>query len=444
MSRTLLVVDDDLRLCATLEDSLRGPDLEVVSAGTLAAGISVCRSRQVDVVLLDQQLPDGQGASICPAILREDDQTKIIFVTAYPSYENAISAVRHGAFDYLAKPLEIESIRLTVGNALRVRELEAIEELHHRDATRDAAQASLVGSSLPMQAVKRWCRRAARSSAPVLIVGETGTGKTLLARNIHYQGQHANGPFVALNCAALPESLAESELFGHEKGAFTGASNARRGVFEVADRGTVLLDEIGTMPLTLQAKLLGVLEDRTFRRVGSEVERKTSARVVAATNTDLEEALAAGRFRNDLYFRLNVIRVDVPPLREHKEDLPELCAHLIARLEGGGGALAEGEVERLAEYDWPGNVRELRNLLERASIIDPQDALAPSGLLVGSTRPTNRPRRKPGEIPTLAELERRHIEQVLAELDSNFSRTARALGISLSTLKRKVSALGLK
>ena len=249
---------------------------------------------------------------------------------------------------------------------------------------------------------------------------------------------------MALNCAALPESLAESELFGHERGAFTGAASARRGVFEVADRGTVLLDEIGTMPLALQAKLLGVLEDRAFRRVGSELERKTSARVVAATNTDLEEARAAGRFRNDLYFRLNVIRVDVPPLREHKEDLPELCAHLLARLDGGGKSLAAGEVERLAEYDWPGNVRELRNLLERASIIDPQDALAPSGLLVGSTRPASRPRRKPGEIPTLAELERRHIEQVLAQLDSNFSRTARALGISLSTLKRKVSALGLK
>lgn len=443
MNRTLLIVDDDAQLCLTLADALAGPELEVVTAGTLADGLAVCRRRQVDVVLLDQHLPDGEGASACPAILRQDEGTKIIFMTAYPSFENAVAAVRHGAFDYLAKPFELEALRLTIANATRVRALEAVEALAQRRARHDEAEAKLVGRSAATAKLRHLCERAAASQAPVLIVGETGTGKTLLARHIHYQSRNASRPFVALNCAALPESLAESELFGHEKGAFTGAASARRGVFEMAADGTVLLDEVGTMPLALQAKLLGVLEDRRFRRVGSEVERVASARVIAATNTDLDAARAAGRFRQDLFFRLDVIRIDVPPLRAHREDIPELCAHLLGTIAAAPRTLAPGEAERLAAYDWPGNVRELRNVLERAVILEPHGPLAPSRLL--GPAPSGETSAVPDSlITTLEEVERRHIEATLRRLDFNLSRTARALGISLSTLKRRARALGLR
>lgn len=444
MNRTVLVIDDDPRLCLTLADALASPDLEVLTAATLEEGLAVCRRRQVDVVLLDQQLPDGEGATICPAILRQDEGTKIVFMTAYPSFENAVAAVRHGAFDYLAKPFELEALRLTVGNALRLRALEAVEALAQRRARQDEAQTRLVGRSPAMEEVRHLCERAATSPAPVLIVGETGTGKTLLARYVHFRGRNASRPFVALNCAALPESLAESELFGHEKGAFTGAATARRGVFEMAADGTVLLDEIGTMPLALQAKLLGVLEDRRFRRVGSEVERVASARVVAATNADLEAARAAGRFRQDLFFRLNVIRIDVPPLRAHLEDIPELCAHLLGTIAGSSRPLAPGEAERLAAYGWPGNVRELRNLLERAVILEPEGPLAPSRLLVGSAPSGSEASGPAGPVLSLEEVERRHLELTLRQLGFNLSQTARALGISLSTLKRKVRELGLR
>lgn len=441
MSRLLLVVDDDHRLCSSLQDALGGPDLEVVTTGTLAGAADTLLRRPVDVVLLDQQLPDGKGAGLCSAILEEDPQTKIIFMTAFPSFDNAVEAVRSGAFDYLSKPFELEALRLTVNNALRLRELEVVEELHHRRERQDAGLARLVGRSRAMDEIRRLCTRAAASRAPVLVIGETGTGKSLLARFIHEQGQQAGEPFVALNCAALPESLAESELFGHEKGAFTGASTARRGVFEMAGKGTVLLDEIGTMSLPLQAKLLGVLEDRRFRRVGSEVERSAGARVIAATNAKLEEALGEGRFRHDLFFRLNVIRIDVPPLREHREDLPDLCAHLLEGLGSGSRALAPGELERLAEYSWPGNVRELRNLLERAAILQPHGPLVLSPLLQGPGHAG------PGEgavaedvLRSLEEVEERHIQQTLARLGGNLSQSAQSLGISLSTLKRRVRA----
>lgn len=442
MRRTLLIIDDDRGLCATLADALASADLEIVTATTLVQGLAVCRARQIDVVLLDQVLPDGEGAEICPAILRQDSGTKIIFMTAYPTFENAVAAVRHGAFDYLAKPLEIEALRLSVGNALRLRALEVVEELAQRGARQEAAQARLVGDSPGMQLVRDLCNRAAQSAAPVLITGETGTGKTMLAQYIHYRGTRSRFPFVAVNCAALPESLIESELFGHEKGAFTGATGARRGVFEMAGAGTVLLDEVGAMPLPLQAKLLGVLENRRFRRIGSEVERFTEARVIAATNTGLEEAVATGRFRQDLFFRLNVIRIEVPPLREHLEDLPELCTYLLAGMPGRSRSLASGELERLAVYRWPGNVRELRNLLERASILQPDNEISPSQFLENAPGPVESSTFSPGEVLTLAQVERRHIEQVLAHHGFNRTQTARALGISLSTLKRKLKEIG--
>jgi transcriptional regulator with PAS, ATPase and Fis domain len=292
---------------------------------------------------------------------------------------------------------------------------------------------------------------AASSGAPVLITGETGTGKTLLARWIHYNGARSDEPFVSLNCAALPETLAESELFGHEKGAFTGATGPRRGVFEMAERGTVLLDEIGAMPAQLQAKLLGVLEHRSLRRLGSETERPVQALVVAATNSDLESAIREGSFRKDLYFRLGVIHIGLPPLRDRLDDLPDLCRHLTRSIAGHEVPLADGELARLAAYPWPGNVRELASVLERALLIQSGDRLAPSALLAGSASalPASPQREAAGEtgraddVLPLETVERQHIERTLAHYRGNLTRTAAALGIALSTLKRKVKDSGL-
>lgn len=444
MSKALLIIDDDHRLCATLKDALACSELSVHTAFTGAAGLQACRDRTFDVVLLDQSLPDGVGAALCPEILRHDDQTKIVFMTAYPTFENAVSAVRLGAFDYLAKPFEIEALQLTVANALRLRRLEAVEQLHRNDRRREAKDAVLVGSSSVMRGVVAVADRAAASDATVLVTGATGTGKSLVAKYVHYSGRRANQPFVSVNCAALPESLAESELFGHEKGAFTGAMASRRGVFEMAGEGTLLLDEVGAMALPLQSKLLGVLEERRYRRVGSEVERAVEARVIASTNTDLDAAVRDGRFRQDLYYRLDVVRIAVPRLTDHLEDVPELAAHLIASVCNGSRPLADGEGERLQAYGWPGNVRELRNVLERASILDPAGALEPSRLLAVSPARAAAATKTAARPATLAEVERCHIESTLRGLGFNLGRSARALGISLSTLKRKVRSYGLQ
>ena len=445
MSRAVLVVDDDRQLCAALKDALSSPEVEVLRATSVAEGREACRRRQVDVVLLDQQLPDGKGASLCPEILKADEQTKIIFMTAYPSYENAVEAIRQGAWDYVSKPFELEALRLSVTNALRVRELEAVEQLQRRDLGYAAAHATLVGSSAAMDEVRYLASLAAASShVPVLILGRTGTGKSLLARFIHYSSRRAKLPLVCVNCAALPETLAESEIFGHERGAFTGASVPRRGVFEMAGEGSVLLDEIGAMPLALQAKLLGVLEDRRLRRVGSEVERPVAARVIAATNTELDRAMAAGHFRQDLFFRLNVMTILIPPLRDHLDDLPELCSRLVEDVCGAPRPLATGEIERLSAYDWPGNVRELRNLIERAAILGGTAPLAPSNLLGRPEVPAPAAPGKGTELPTLEEVERQHLDRVLRQLGGNLSQTARAVGISLSTLKRKIRQYGLQ
>jgi len=293
---------------------------------------------------------------------------------------------------------------------------------------------------------------AASSEAPVLITGETGTGKTLLARSIHYGGARADEPFVSLNCAALPETLAESELFGHERGAFTGATGPRRGVFEMAERGTVLLDEIGAMPASLQAKLLGVLEHRALRRLGSETERPVQARVVAATNSDLEAGIRDGAFRKDLFFRLGVIQIELPALRDRLDDLPALCRHLTRSIAGREVPLAEGEVERLAAYPWPGNVRELASVLERALLIQPACRLSPSALVAASGGVLGTAQHPKGtaeigaavQVLPLEAVERQHVERALAHFGGNLTRTAAALGIALSTLKRKVRDYGLR
>jgi DNA-binding NtrC family response regulator len=444
--KTLLIIDDEKVFCTTVREYLETDRLEVLTAHTGADGLAICADRKIDIVLLDQKLPDGEGHALAPAILQKNDQTKIIFITAYPSFENAVTAVRLGAHDYLSKPFDLEEFKLTIDNTLRTLDLEQVEQIQNYAREKDRETAVIVGNSGAFAEVHKLVQMASEMDGPVLITGETGTGKNLVAKAIHYRSNFAGSAFVSINCAALPENLIEAELFGYEKGAFTGATGAKKGLFEMADGGTVFLDEIGDMPRHLQSKLLSVLEDKTLRRIGSTTVTPVNVRVIAATNAEIETALGA-TFRKDLYYRLSVVRIHIPPLRQHREDIAALCDFLLPKIARGRNVqLPESEVTRLKQYDWPGNVRELRNILERALFLQKDSVLEPSLLL---ERPSaavacpTKPACTPGNgLKTLAQVEQETINHVVMSLSGNMTQSARALGISVSTLKRKLEAAG--
>jgi len=443
-----LIIDDDDTFCRAVSDHFHGRGLKVLTAGTAREGMEMCAGGRMDVILLDQKLPDAEGHSLCEPILRLNEQAKIIFITAYPSFDNALKAIRAGAFDYLSKPFELEELDHAIRQCLRTSELERVEQIERYRDGKEFEDTVLVGESPDFAEVKRLVELAASSDAPVLITGETGTGKNVVAKAIHYRSSARREAFIGINCAALPENLIEAELFGHEKGAFTGASTARKGVFEMAEGGTLFLDEIGEMPLQLQSKLLSALDEKKIRRLGGDTFRAVDVRIIAATNTDIAQAIEENRFREDLFYRLNVIRIHIPPLRERRDDIPLLCGFLLQRLAAGRDIeIPPQEISRLAEYGWPGNVRELRNVMERALILQQGGVLRPSELLAdpaGRRSPSRGAETDTKEEPlTLREMEERHIRDVLGMYSHNLSRTARALGISLSTLKRKVKAYGI-
>lgn len=442
MSRVLLV-DDDTLLCLALRDLLQALGSSVTCAHSAAAAREAVAQRSFEVIVLDQQLPDAQGVTLCPELLKGNEQAKIIFITAFPSYEHAVKALRAGAWDYLSKPFELDELVRSVKRALGTARLERVERL-------SALQREPGGEvTLPrepgLSAVHQLLQAVAPTDAPVLITGETGTGKNRVAKAIHQASPRSAGPWVSLNCAAVPEQLIEAELFGWERGAFTGATDAREGLLELAKGGTLLLDEIGEMPAHLQSKLLSVLEDKEVRRLGGRSSRGTDVRIIAATNADIDARVREGSFRADLFYRLNVVRVELPALRDRLEDLPIICADLLARLAPGGPSplLAPDELTRLAAYDWPGNVRELRNVLERAVILH-KTLLRPSELLAPGPRAVPRPPSEDeGEELSVEEMERKLLERALSRHQGNLTAAARALGLSLSTLKRRVKALGL-
>ncbi|MGE5237946.1 MAG: sigma-54-dependent transcriptional regulator [Chloroflexota bacterium] len=449
--RTLVVIDDDRVFCEAISHFFTAKSLDVLIAHTGAEGLSACRSKRADVVLLDQHLPDTDGHSLCEPIMSQNDQTKIIFITAHPSFDNVIIAMRCGAYDYLSKPFELEELSLAIDRALRTISLENAEHIQRYRVSKESEKAVIVGSDQGLSEVARLADVAATSDSPVLITGETGTGKNLVAATIHYRGFGAGAPFITINCAALPENLIEAELFGYDRGAFTGAVSTKKGIFEMADGGTLFLDEIGELPLHLQAKLLSAIEDKKIRRLGSESARPVNVRIIASTSVAIEQALGS-TFRSDLYFRLSVVRIHMPPLRERRQDIPQLCAHLLKELTGGTSIqVPDDELSKLMQYSWPGNVRELRNVLERAVILQEDAVFRPSELLASSsTVPTPSSTHAythctpSAEVMTLADIEKDYIRFALQRLSNNYSRTARALGISLSTLKRKLTDYSLK
>ncbi len=447
----LLVIDDNERFCRHITAYFQSKNMDVSVAHTGKNGLAVCEKRRVDVVLLDQQLPDGEGWSFCGALLAHTENAKVIFITAYPSFDNALKALRLGAHDYLTKPFELQELEIVVRRTLRTTELERLAKLQAYRANKEREALVIIGDEGSLEEIDKLVTLAASSPAPVLITGETGTGKNLLAASIHHRSSARTAALLSVNCSALPEHLFEAELFGYEKGAFTGAVSSKRGLFEVAEGGSLFLDEVGSIPFPLQSKLLNALEEKKIRRLGGTSYHPIDVRIIAATNSDIEQAIREGAFREDLYYRLNVIRIHIPPLRVRLQDLPALCTHLIRQFAPKGTiSISEDEMERLKRYHWPGNVRELRNVLERAVLIQRGPIIRPSEFIVQSIAS---PRQSPDvspvsygqatEVIPLEQMERRLIAAALAQETENYTRTARILGISLSTLKRKVKKYGL-
>lgn len=424
----LLLVDDDALFCTAISDLFANIKVEVVSARSLARA-RVLADSSFDVVILDDRLPDGRGLELLELFrpARPPDSSgarrpRVVVVSADPNIDMAIAALRHHVHDFLPKPIDLDALMRLVCAAL---------------AARAPIQAS-ASAELGAPALDAELQRYAASDAPVLLRGETGTGKTRLARQLHAVSARAAGPFVAINCGALPEALVESELFGSERGAFTGAGSSRVGLIESAAGGTFFLDEIGELPLACQAKLLDVLETKCLRRVGGVTQRRVDLRFMAATHVDLEGAATSGRFRRDLLYRLDVLRIELPPLRSCPAALPGLISELMRELDIAR-PLAAGELERLAARRWLGNIRELRNLLQRASVLQPTGEFAPSALLELASR-EREPRAAPPcstQPPTVEEVALRHMVEVAVRSPSR-KHAAAALGIGESTLRRKL------
>jgi two-component system nitrogen regulation response regulator GlnG len=467
---TLLVVDDEPNVLYSIEKLFRSNDLEVVTAPTGRQGIELARRRPPDVAIIDVRLSDLSGLDVFDEIRRIDPRTPVVVVTAYAATETAIEAMKRGAFEYLLKPIDLHQLREVVQKALD------LSRFRHVPAVFDDAEAAepaerIVGRCAAMQEVYKAIGRVAPSDVPVLITGESGTGKELVARALYHHGGRAAAPFLALNCAAIPEALLESELFGHERGAFTGADRRRIGKFEQADKGTLFLDEIADLSQAAQAKVLRVLQEQRFERVGGDETIQTDVRLLAATNKDLERETAAGRFRQDLLYRLNVFTIHLPPLRERREDIPLLTEHFLRvfgrGLRRGVRSLTPEARERLETHDWPGNVRQLQSVLKYAIIQAPGDVLTleclPEDLRPGS--PARPPRPAAPEMERLdvaeftdrllragepdiyrrvsLEMDRAVLGVVLRHVNGNQLKASELLGISRTTLRAKLRALGL-
>jgi two-component system, NtrC family, nitrogen regulation response regulator NtrX len=451
MAEHLLIVDDEAGIRTTLSGILQDEGYRTSGAETAADALDQLRRQPFDLVLLDVWLPDRDGLDLLAELHELQPELPVIVISGHANVDSAVKAIRLGAYDFLEKPLSLSRVVLTVQNALE--RLRLARELAELAGHLDRGE-PLVGSSPSMQRLKAELKVAAASDSRILVIGENGTGKELVARQVHRLSRRARGPFVDVNCAAIPEDLIESELFGHVKGAFTGAISDRRGRFEQADGGTLFLDEIADMSLKTQAKVLRVLQEQRFERVGGTASIQVEVRVVAATNKDLAAEIRDGRFREDLYFRLAVIPLQVPPLRERRGDVRELAEHFIALFAREIGRrpkrLDAAAVERLDAYSWPGNVRELRNLVERLMIMTPGDTVGERDL-PPALRAANGTHDRPlweEDFPSLraarAAFERRYIERKLAELGGNVSRTAQVLGLERSNLYRKMRAYGIE
>jgi DNA-binding NtrC family response regulator len=457
----ILVADDDKLSRELMVQILAEDGHAVVACSDGAEAVQRLESDgEFDVVVSDIRMTDVDGLEVLAWVRKHAPETPVLLVTAFGNIDGAVDAIRRGAYDYISKPYQVDAIKLVVDRALRHRRL-ATENRHLKREIREKyALANVVGRSEGMLQVYKTAARVALTDATVLVVGESGTGKELVARAIHASSARAGGPFIAVDCGAIAEGVLESELFGHARGSFTGATGARRGLFEEASSGTLFLDEIGDIGMRIQGQLLRVLQEGEIRRVGESSPIRVDTRVVAATNKDLAEAVKAGRFREDLFYRLNVVTIRIPPLRERREDIPLLAEHFAARHAGERGASLTTEArEALLLWDWPGNVRELENAVARALALNPGGTILPEDLpeAVRERWQQHRgaPARPPSSItppsvlpaadplvsdrPTLETLSRRYADRILREQGGNKTRAAEVLGIDRKTLSRLLS-----
>jgi DNA-binding NtrC family response regulator len=450
-SATVLIVDDEELIRLSLRHRFELAGYEVVEAADGRAALAEFGDG-VDLVLLDYRLPDKDGLTLLAEMKAEDPDVPVVLLTAFSSVERAVDAMRHGAFHFISKPFDPDEVLAISERALETTALRReVRRLRARQGNGSSLEA-IIGESTEMREVKSLLEKfAASRDATILLTGESGTGKDLAARAIHGASPRAHGPFLNITCSALPESLLESELFGHERGAFTDARQQRKGLLEQADTGTVFLDEIGEMTPALQAKLLRFLEEHTFRRVGGSAEIRPDVRVVAATNRDLAAMVEDGSFREDLYYRLTVLHVHLPPLRERREDIAPLARLFVARFNSelckNVRKLSAKVLAELSAYPWPGNVRELRNAIERAVLLAESDVLGPDDF--SSMRRSTRPRASscldlPAEGIDLAELEQRFVRQALERTGGNQSRAARLLGMNRDQIRYRIEKFDLR
>lgn len=447
----ILIVEDDADHGRSLQEAISDLGYEVEVAARGEAGIEAFRARGADVVLTDLVLPDVDGIAVMQRI-RALGAAPVILMTAYASIDTSVRAIREGAYDYLQKPLDIDELQTKLERALEAARLRRQVEQLSAEVRGKWSAHGWVAESPVMREVVRQTLALADTNATVLIRGASGTGKELVARALHADGARANGPFVAVNCAAFAESLLESELFGHEKGSFTGAVTRRAGAFERAEGGTLFLDEIGDAPPAVQVKLLRVLEDREIMRVGGQKSFRVNVRLVSATNRDLDERVASGKFRQDLLYRLAVVSIVLPPLRERREDIRPLAERFIAQAQKEHGrrirAVEPEWFARLEAYDWPGNIRELRNTIEAAVVTAPDEVLQAERLALGGVAPAAAPGAPKGALTipagaTFAEIEKKVLGDVLRRHEGNRSLTAAELGLSRRTIQRKIQEYDL-
>lgn len=450
MSARILVIDDEDSMCNFMEIMLTKEGYQVESTSSASDGISRLRESNYDLVIADLNMPEMTGIDVLKSVREFKKEQELVVMTAYASVDSAIEAMKQGAADYITKPFKIDEIKLVIEKSINRRNLVRENNTLKKQLQDSSSFSNFIGNSEAVAKLKSLSRRIASTDSTVLLRGESGTGKDLIAKAIHNHSPRCGGPFVTINCGAIPESLLESELFGHKKGSFTGAIRDKDGLFKVADGGTLFLDEIGNTSLTIQVKLLRVLEDRVLTPVGETKPMAVDVRLIAATNADLEQDVEAGRFRADLFYRLNVIPIFIPPLRERREDIELLVNHFVDRFCGKVKCpvkkLSPPAMKLLTECQWAGNVRELENTVERAVLLNRSDTIEVSdfpekltkreaSLPVAEETPAN---------PTLESIEKAYIHYVMSQTDGKKTSAAKILGIDTSTLYRKIERYGLK
>jgi two-component system nitrogen regulation response regulator NtrX len=446
MKQTILIVDDEESIRLSLKGGLEDEGYNTVLASSGEEAQKIIEKQDLDLMLLDVWMPGKDGLQTLEEIKGDGYSIPVIIMTGHGSIETAIRAMRLGALDFIEKPLDLNKIIITINNTLHLKALEEENALLKKKTEKDD---EIIGNSPPILRLKEQIDRVSPTDAWVLILGENGTGKELVARRIHKNSRRLEHPFVEVNCAAIPQELIESELFGHEKGAFTGATERKRGKFDLAHNGTLFLDEIGDMSMPTQAKILRILQEQRFERVGGSQTIQVDVRVLTATNKNLEHEITEGRFRQDLYYRLNVIPIHVPRLIERRDDIPELVEHflkLFSPLKGGKKTITEGAVKKLMQHDWPGNVRELKNIIERLVIMTPGNTITSDDIMPLGTRTTTEMDRifDMQELKDArAEFEKIFIERKLLQCGNNISKTADLIGVERSNLHRKIKSLGI-